>query len=67
MKRPTYTVAFRDWSVPLGGWIWTCVDGKMPPGAALQWKELVEVAPGVKKWQPHSSPEMRIIRRAEGG
>jgi hypothetical protein len=66
-RRPTYTVAMRDWSVPLGEWIWTCVGGTMPPEAALQWRELVEVAPGVVRWQPHSRPEMRIIQRAEGG
>lgn len=67
MKRPSYTVAFRDWSIALNDWVWTCVDGTMPPDAALLWKELVEVAPGVVRWQPHSKPESRIINRAEGG
>jgi hypothetical protein len=56
----------RDWSVALDQWIWVATDGTMPPEAALQWRELVEVAPGVVRWQAHSRPETRIIQRAEG-
>jgi hypothetical protein len=41
----------RDWSVALGEWIWVATDGTMPPQAALQWRELVETAPGVKQLQ----------------
>jgi hypothetical protein len=50
-RQPTYTVAMRDWSVPLGEWIWTCVDGTPPPRPALEWRELVVVGPGVKVWR----------------
>jgi hypothetical protein len=65
-KRPTYTVAMRDYSWTLG-WIWVCVPGSAPPRQpALLWKELVVVAPGVVKWACHSQPEERVIRRAEG-
>jgi hypothetical protein len=57
----------RDYSWTLG-WIWVCVPGSTPPPeAALQWKELVVVAPGVVEWQPHSRPEERVIHRAEEG
>jgi hypothetical protein len=51
MKRPTYTVAMRDWSPNLGDWIWVATDGTRPPQAALQWRELVETTPGAKRWQ----------------
>jgi hypothetical protein len=50
MKRPSWTVAMRDWSVALDQWIWVATDGTMPPQAALEWRELVETAPGVKRW-----------------
>jgi uncharacterized protein YebE (UPF0316 family) len=62
--RPSYTLAFRDYSWTLG-WIWVCVPGsEVPPEAALQWKKLVKVGPGVVEWQAHSKPEDRVIRRA---
>ncbi len=63
MKRATYTVAMRDYSIPLEDWIWTCVDGTMPPDAALLWKQLVVVEPGVVRWEAHSQLETRIIQR----
>jgi hypothetical protein len=50
-KRPSWTTAVRDYSVPLGDWIWVATDGTMPPQAALQWAELVETAPGIKEWK----------------
>jgi hypothetical protein len=49
MRRPTYTVAMRDWSVKLGEWVWVATDGTMPPQPALLWRELVETAPGAKR------------------
>jgi hypothetical protein len=54
----------RDYSVPLGDWIWVATDGQMPPQAALLWKQLIVVGPGVVEWQPHSKPEATIIERA---
>jgi hypothetical protein len=63
-KGPSYTLAFRDYSWTLG-WLWVCVPGTSPPPeAALQWMQLVETAPGIKRWQPHSKPEARVIRRS---
>jgi hypothetical protein len=49
--KPTYTLAFRDYSWTLG-WIWVCVPGTSPPPqTALQWAELVETAAGIKEWK----------------
>jgi hypothetical protein len=64
-KRASYTLAMRDYSWTLG-WIWVCVPGSaVPPEAALQWMQLVETSPGIKRWQPHSKAEAQVIERAK--